>query len=143
MNEAVEFLQQVEKLEKIIHNKLIEIEQWKALALSTTSVLTPDKVQSSGSPQKMAEAIEKYIDIQNEINDYIDSLYDVKKDVLSKIEKLTPVSYDILHMIYIQFMDFQAVADAYGKSKSWAYKQHTVAVEELEGMFEGKSTQNS
>lgn len=131
-DEVIDFLQQVGKYDVIIHNKLIEIEQWKALALSTTSVLTPDKVQSSGSQQKMSEAIEKYIDIQNEINEYIDLLYDAKKDVLAKIELLKPIEYDILHKIYIQYKDFQSVADAYDKSYSWAVKQHTKAINELQ-----------
>lgn len=142
MNKAVEFLQQVEKLEKIIHNKLIEIEQWKALALSTTSVLSPDKVQSSGSKQKMSEAVDSYVDIENEINGYIDTLYDVKRDVLEKIEQLEALEYDILHRIYIQFQDFQKVADDYGQSKSWAYKHHTKAVKELEEILEKEKVQS-
>ena len=141
MNKAIEFLQQVEKLEKIIHNKLIEIEQWKALALSTTSVLSPDKVQSSGSKQKMSEAVDRYLDIEREINECIDKLYDTKKDVLEKIEMLEAVNYDVLFKIYIEYMDFQSVADAYEKSKNWAYKQHTIALEELEALLVDENTQ--
>ena len=139
MYKVIEFLQQVGKYEVIIHNKLVEVQQWKALAESTTSVLTPDKVQSSGSKQKMAESIERYIDIQNEINDYIDKLYEAKKEVLSKIEQLEPVNYDVLHKIYVQFMSFKDVADSYEKSYSWACKQHTRALDELETIISKKS----
>ena len=140
--DVIEFLQQIGKYEVIIHNKLIEVQQWKALAESTTSVLTPDKVQSSGSKQKMAEAVERYITIENEINEYIDKLYDAKKDVLSKIEQLEPVEYDVLHKIYVQFMTLQDVADAYVKSYSWACKQHTKALECLERILKGEITEN-
>lgn len=139
MYKVIEFLQQVGKYEVIIHNKLVEVQQWKALAESTTSVLTPDKVQSSGSKQKMAESIERYIDIQNEINDYIDKLYEAKKEVLSKIEQLEPVNYDVLHKIYVQFMSFKDVADSYEKSYSWACKQHTRALDELETIISKES----
>lgn len=132
MDKVIEFLQQIGKYDVIINNKLIEVEQWKALAESTTSVLTPDKVQTSGSKQKMAEAVEKYVEIENEINEYIHKLYDAKKDVLSKIEQLEPVDYDVLHKIYVQFMTLQDVADAYVKSYSWACKRHTKALENLE-----------
>lgn len=131
MYSVIEFLQQIGKYEVIIHNKLIEVQQWKALAENTTSILTPDKVQSSGHPQKLAEAVERYISIENEINEYIDKLYDAKKEVISKIELLEPVQYDILHKIYVQFMTLQEVADSYVKSYSWAQKQHIIALENL------------
>lgn len=130
--DVIEFLQQIGKYDVIIHNKLIEYQQCKALAESTTSVLTPDKVQTSGSKQKMAEAVERYIEIENEIKEYVDKLYDAKNEVLSKIEQLEPVDYDVLHKIYVQFMTLQDVADAYVKSYSWACKRHTKALETLE-----------
>lgn len=132
MYSVIDFLQQIGKYEIIIQNKLIEVQQWKALAESTTVILTPDKVLTSGHQQKLAEAVEKYISIENEINEYIDKLYDAKKEVLEKIEKLEPVHYDILHKIYVQFMTLQEVADTYVKSYSWACKQHTKALECLE-----------
>ena len=140
MYAVIEFLQQIGKYEVIIHNKLIEVKQWKALAENTSSILTPDKVQTSGSKQKMAEAVEKYVTIEHEINDYIDKLYDAKKEVLSKIEQLEPVEYDVLHKIYVQFMTFQDVADAYVKSYSWACKQHTKALESLEEILKRENT---
>lgn len=140
MYKVIEFLQQVGKYELIIHNKLIEVEQWKALAESTTSVLTPDKVQTSGSQQKMSEAVDRYIDIQNEIKDYIEKLYEAKKEVLSKIEQLEPVDYDVLHKIYVQFLTFKDVADSYEKSYSWACKQHTKALEQLEAILSKENT---
>lgn len=140
MRNVIEFLQQVGKYKTIIHNKLIEAEQWKALAESTTSVLTPDKVQTSGSKQKMADAINRYIDIQNEINDYIDKLYETKKEVISKIEQLEPVDYDILHKMYVQFMSFNDIAESYEMSYSWACKQHRKALEHLEAILSKEST---
>ena len=140
MYNVIEFLQQVGKYDVIIHNKLIEYQQWKALAESTTSVLTPDKVQTSGSKQKMSEAVERYIDIQNEINDCIEKLYDAKQDVLSKIEQLEPIDYDVLHKIYIQFKTLKDVADEYDKSYSWACKQHTKAVDNLEAILLKENT---
>jgi DNA-directed RNA polymerase specialized sigma subunit len=140
MYKVIEFLQQIGKYDVIIHNKLIEYQQWKALAESTTSVLTPDKVQSSGSKQKMAEAIERAMEIEQEIVDCIDKLYEAKKEVLSKIEQLDPVDYDVLHKLYVQFMTFKDVADAYEKSYSWACKQHTKAVDNLEAILFKENT---
>ena len=99
---AKEFLQQVKKLNKMIENKQIEVEQWKDIANNTTANLTGERVQSSGNPQKIANAIGRYIDLEKEINQCIDELIDTKKDVISVIEKLNATEYDILHKVYIQ-----------------------------------------
>ena len=50
------FLEQVERIDAIIPNKLIEIQQWYDLATSITAPMNHECVQSSGSKQKMADA---------------------------------------------------------------------------------------
>lgn len=137
---AYDFLEQIEKIDTLINNKLIEVAQWKALAISTTSNLNPDKVQSTGSQQKMAEAVEHYLDIEKEINECIDTLYDVKRDVLSKIEKLKADEYDMLHKVYVQYMPVKVVAEKYDKSYSWAIKLHARAIKHLEEVLLNENT---
>ena len=137
---AYDFLEQIEKIDTLINNKLIEVAQWKALAISTTSNLNPDKVQSTGSQQKMAEAVEHYLDIEREINECIDTLYDVKRDVLSKIEKLKADEYDMLHKVYVQYMPVKVVAEKYDKSYSWAIKLHARAIKHLEEVLLNENT---
>lgn len=110
MSEAKEFLKQVKKLDCMITNKLAERDQWKSIALGT-SVQLSEKVQTSGSQQKMADAINKYIDIESEINECVDNLIAKKKEVISVIEQLPVDLYDILHKIYVQYYTFYDVAD--------------------------------
>ena len=110
MSEAKEFLKQVKKLDCMITNKLAERDQWKSIALGT-SVQLSEKVQTSGSQQKMADAINKYIDIESEINECVDDLIAKKKEVISVIEQLPVDLYDILHKIYVQYYTFYDVAD--------------------------------
>lgn len=110
MSEAKEFLKQVEKLDCMITNKLAERDQWKSIALGT-SVQLSEKVQTSGSQQKMADAINKYIDIESEINECVDNLIAKKKEVIGVIEQLPVDLYDILHKIYVQYYTFYDVAD--------------------------------
>lgn len=117
------FLNQIKKLDKLIENKLAEKEQWKLIASGTTIQLR-ERVQSSGSQQKMADAVVKYIDIESEINACIDSLISKKKDVISVIEQLDATEYDILHKVYVQFFTLYDVADIYQKSYSWVTSIH-------------------
>ena len=140
MLDIISYLQEIEKLDILINNKIIEVEQWKALALKTTSVLTPDKVQSSGSQQKMAEAIEKYIDIEHEINESIDRFYAIKSEILSKIEQLPADEYDILHRVYVQYIPIKVVADLCDRSYSWAIKLHNKAIDHLQELLSKEST---
>ena len=55
--EAKEFLSQVKKLDLMIKNKLIEKQQWMDIALGITSNMSGERVQSSGSQSKMADAV--------------------------------------------------------------------------------------
>ena len=85
-------------LDSIINNKLIEQRQWKDLALGITANMGGERVQSSGSKSKMADALNKCIDMETEIDRTIDKLIDIKCEVVSILEQLdTPVEYNVLH----------------------------------------------
>ena len=68
---AKDYLKQLQKLDRLIENKLAEKEQWKAMATNTTQQMTADRVQASSNPQKMADAVYKIIEIEAEIDAYI------------------------------------------------------------------------
>ena len=120
-SDAQIFLEQVEKLDSIIKNKLIEKQQWKDIALGITANMDGERVQSSGAKSKMADAINKCVDMESEIDDLIDNLVDTKKAVIKTIEQLySPTEYNVLHMRYIQYKTLQEIADQYGKDYDWA-----------------------
>ena len=132
---AKEYLQQVRKLETMIRNKEAEKQQWKAIAHGVSSFTTGEKVQTSGNPHKMADAISKYIDIEREIDAKIDELVDKRNEIIGVIEQLPEASYDILHKIYIQGMTLDEVAYARGKSRSWAASLHGTALKHLQDIL--------
>ena len=136
MMTAKDFLKQLTKLDMMIENKQIEKEQWKAIALNVTAKYEGERVQASSSQQKMADAIDRYIDIEREIDKHIDELIDTKKDVISVIEMLNPIEYDILHKIYIQFLTLYDVAAIYDKSYSWATTIHGRALKNVQKILD-------
>jgi RNase H-fold protein (predicted Holliday junction resolvase) len=137
--EAKEFLKQVEKLDVRITNKLIEQRQWRDIALGITANMEGERVQSSGSQSKMADAITKCVDMEAEIDSLIDKLIDTKKEVIQAIERLdSPIEYDILHKRYIQFKDLQDIADHYGKEYGWATTTHGRALKHLQNILDEK-----
>ena len=120
-SEAQRYLEQVEMLDAIIKNKLIEQRQWKDVALGITANMDGERVQSTGSQSKMADAIDMCVDMEAEIDSLIDRLIQTKRDVIHTIEQVeSPIEYNLLHMRYIQYIDPQGIADKYGKEYEWA-----------------------
>ena len=136
---AKEYLQQLEKLDTIIQNKLIEKDQWNEVALGITARMDGERVQSSGAKSKMAEAVEKCVDIEAEIDSLIDALISTKKDVIHTIEQVeNPTEYNILHKRYVQYLQLQDIADDYGKDYGWATTTHGRALKSVQEILDGR-----
>lgn len=138
MVDAKKYLRQLKRLDTMITNKLIEKEQWKAISIGTTAQMGGERVQASGSQQKMADAVCKYIDIESEIDAYIDKLIETKKDVIGLIEQLNTTEYDLLHKVYVQYITLEDVASIYDKSYSWVTTVHGRALKAVQDILDGK-----
>lgn len=139
-SEAQVYLEQVQKLDSIIRNKMIEKNQWREIALGITANMDGERVQSSGTKSKMADAIQKCVDIEAEIDGLIDQLIDLKIEVTRTIEQLdSPIEYNILHMRYIQYMEFQEIADHFKQQYTWATTTHGRALKSVEKKLNNKS----
>lgn len=107
---AKDFLMQYQKLNVMIANKEKEAAELRAIATGTTSRFGSDKVQTSGNPDKMADAIDKYVTMEQEITDYIDRLIDIKKDIISVLEQLNANQYDLLYKRYVDDVSLRTIA---------------------------------
>ena len=135
---AKQFLNRIKKLDALIQNKLIEAEQWKAVALGTTANAEGERVQSSGDKQKMADSINQYIDIQREIIRSIDDLVAAKYEVIGLIEQLPTQEYDLLHKVYVQGLSFQETAEKMNRSYSWVAAVHGRALLNVQRIMDGR-----
>lgn len=117
---VIDFLRQPQKLDLQIRNKLIERQLYQDIALGITASAEGGRVSSSGSRSKMADAVDRLVDAEAEVNALVDRLIDIKKEVIATIEKVdNPTWYNILHMRYIQYKSLQEIADYYHKDYSW------------------------
>ena len=137
----IEYLLNYDGYNVKIKNRKFQREQLFDIACSTTaktkSVLVEgelhnmEKVQSSGSNQQMADAIDEYVDLENDVYGILDLIK--KRDAIIKnIEKLNITEYDVLHKIYIQNMDLNEVAEECDKSYSWVTSTHGRALKNLQ-----------
>lgn len=136
---AKDYLLQIEKLDVLIKNKLIEKQQWKDIALGITPQMNGERVQSSGNQQKMACAVERMVDIEKEIDEYVDRLIDTRKEILSVIEQLDKDEYDFLHLVYVQHFTLGEVANLKSYSYSWATTFHGKVLKKVQKILDAKN----
>lgn len=136
---AKDYLRQLEKLDTIIQNKLIEKEQCREIAMNVTSHLGGERVQSSGSQQKMSDAVDRLVDLENEIDRCVERLLALKMEATEIIEQLNTAEYDVLHKLYIQGMTFDEVALIKQKSKSWVTTVHGRALKNMGALLEERN----
>lgn len=128
---AKEYLQQVRRMDRLINNKIAEIDQLKELATSITAATDREAVQTSGVSDKVGNVVASIIDLQNEINALVDNYIDKRKEIIAQIdgiEKQQPLYYAILHGRYIQFRRLQEIADDEGYAAQYIREQHGKAL---------------
>lgn len=144
-----EYLLQVQKLDRMIENKLEEVEHWKNIATSTAISSDSERVQSSGSKEKMADTVCRYLTMENEINAVIDELVDTRQEIIRTIELLNTDEYDLLYKMYVGkrtfkkddsietiYMTLDEVADLNKKSRRWAASVHGRALVNLQKVLD-------
>ena len=148
-----EYLEQIELIEAIIEGKKIEKQQWFDLALGLSSggetvilkaiingkevkeAHNVEKVQSSGNPSKMSDAVIKCLGAADEIDSEIDKLIVKKKEVTQTIEQLhSPIEYKILHMRYVQHIELKDIAAHFKKDYSWVTTTHGRALKHVQAI---------
>ena len=142
MRSTKAFLYRVKKLDQMIENKKEERERWYLLATNITAGSAPEtgvRVQSSGSQQRMADAIDRKIDIGAEIDAAIRQLYKERQEIISMIEQLSFDEYDILYKVYIQYHELREVADMKNRSYSWVTSVHGIALKNLQKIIDSKN----
>lgn len=134
---AVEYLNQVKMCDTKIKNKMLEKEQWFTLATKTTCPTDGERVQSSGSPDKMSDAVTRMIEIDKEIDEMIDSFVSLKQEIIKTIEQVNdPMLYDILHMIYIQCMKPSEVSQSLNYTYQWIKELHARGLEKIQCLLD-------
>lgn len=88
MVDPKEFLEQVKHYDTHITIKQAEADKLRAMMLKITPTLKQDVVSSSGSQDKLGDAIVKIVDLEDEINEAIDNFVTKKREVRSVIDRI-------------------------------------------------------
>lgn len=131
---AKEYLQQLQKLDIIINQKLQELDELKKMGGIKCIDYTMEKVQSS---QKHCATFEnvliKIIDMENEINAEIDRFIDMKHNIINQIQSLESYIFiELLYKRYVEYKSLEVIAVEMNYTYQYIRKSHKYALEEFE-----------
>lgn len=134
---AETYLDQIKKIDFMIKNKLQEYQRWVEAAEGIGGAAIGERVQSSRNLHRGADAIGKYIDIEQEI----EALKRQRQHIIETIEKLPSTEYDLIHKMYVQDYTMKELAYHFGKSYDTVKRWRNHALELIQAMLDEGKTQ--
>lgn len=128
-----EYLGQIDRLEKMIQNKLSEIYQLKTMVCSVTVSNDGERVQTSSDKDRLGSTVAKIVDLEKETDVLIDKYVDLKKEICIKIGMLKSEKYrEILYGKYIKGESIYGIAERLKMTARGCKKAHKRALEEFD-----------
>lgn len=125
-------LSKVKSINDMINTKQQEIDNLRSIAEGTALCTEGERVQSSGSKDKLGECCAKIADLCAEINQDIDHYVDYRAEVIHGIDLLEDLEErSVLCLRYLQFMEYSQIARELRLSQSTVYRIHRDAVKNL------------
>lgn len=132
---AREYLQEIERLKKIIANKELEKQNWIELASGISVNMDRERVQASSDCHSMERQVVEAV----QIDECIKALKAEIRERIETIEKLDASDYDFLHKVYVQGKSLKEVRNEMKKSYSWAKTKHSRAIKNLQKILDEKA----
>lgn len=135
---AKEYLNQLQKLDIVINQKIKELDDLKSLSQSVKSVdYSNERVKTSPCEEaNFVNIINKMFDLENEINYEIDVLANKKHLIINQIQALqNPIHIQILYKRYVEFKSFDVIANEMDYAYQYTRTLHRYALQEFERTY--------
>lgn len=127
-----EYLSQAYRIDQRINSKLEQVRSLRELAEKATSTLSDTYSSGNGNKQKMEGVIVKIIDLEDEIDEEIDKLVDLKHEIVSLIKQVKNPEYKtLLELRYLCFRTWEQIAVEMRYDLSWIHRLHKKALIEI------------
>lgn len=121
-------LRLVGKIDRLINNKLREIDRLKEIATSVSNPLSPN-LAKSGNDDKIGTIITKIVDYQEDVAAQIDYYIDIKKQIVAEIESIESVeAMQLLYLKYIDGKTWKEIEIDMQISRAWMFRLHGIAL---------------
>ena len=126
---AKEYLSQAYRIDQRINSKLEQITSLRELAKKATSTLTDTPRSPNRGNQSMENVIIKMIDLETEINSDIDTLVDLKREIVTVIKGVeSPEHQTLLELRYLCFKSWEQIAVDMGYNSKYIFHIHDSAL---------------
>ena len=130
---AKEYLSQAFRLDQRINSKLEQVSRLRNMAVKATGSFQAERISGTSQHSPMESAVVKLIDLEYEINDDIDRLVDLKREMASLVEKIADPSYRVLlELRYLGCSRWEDIAFKMGYDLRWVYRLHGRALKEAD-----------
>ena len=134
-----EYLGQAYRIDQEISSKLEQISSLRGLATKATTVLGAEPVSGSRDPHRLQKAIDRMVDLENEINKDVDCLVETKRKIMGIVGRLGNADHRILlELRYLCFNSWADIAEKMGFGLRWVHILHGRALAEVEKIFAKK-----
>lgn len=117
---AIVYLKKIKQIDATIIADMEELATLDAMAMKTTAVMGGERVQSSGSQQKMADCVVKIADLKNQIADEIEELLELKREARGILCRLCDGEcIELLHKRYFLFETWEQIACEMNYTYKW------------------------
>jgi len=138
--EAKEYLSQAYRIDQRINSKLEQVMSLRSLLGKATGTLTGAPKAATPNPYSMEDTIAKMVDLENEINSDIDTLVDLKAEIMRCIKRVENTEYQtLLEMRYLCFKRWEEIAFELNYSMQYAFRMHDRALAEAEIILKEES----
>jgi hypothetical protein len=130
---AKEYLSQLQINRVRIEQKQEQLQMFLDMATSITAPINDVHVQTSSSPDRMANAVIRAADKEKEINQEINDLVIKESKIIHEIQSLHNVKQvQLLFKVYVQFKTIKIAAYEMGVAYSYAVELHKKALKAFE-----------
>ena len=129
---AKEYLGQAYRLDQRINSKLEQVMSLRDLTTKATATMSDMPGGGSRNVYRMQDIIGKIIDLEDEINQDIDALVDLKREMVATIKAVAdPECQTLLELRYLCFKTWEQIAVQMGYGIDNIYKMHHKALKEV------------
>lgn len=134
---AKEFLKQYRHMDKMIRRKREQLKDLRMMSESLGGFSEGERVQNSGSHDKIASNVAKIVDLEAEILSDIDKMIEVKRNVMKTIDMVEEADLkEVLYMRYLEFKTWIDIAYEVGCSYQWVHELHGKALKKIADLIE-------
>jgi hypothetical protein len=128
-----EFLSQAFRIDQRINAKIEQIQSLRELVTKATATLTDMPFGGTRNNHRMEGIIVKMVDLENEINDDLQRLVNLKREIVSIIQSVeAPELQTILEQRYLCYTTWEEIAVKLHIDIRWVHRLHNRALNEID-----------